>query len=173
MQRAELLSQSFLSPQCLTPKIFVMLINQQASISIALCIQTCVWGIVLSSMPYFSRTCWYVLVAIIGRITGAAGTCIASTVGTVGTAGTAVGIPVTGAPRTSCSNRAISPPSPSSVPRRSFQGCRHQGPEPQVLLHPGGPGLAPLRPLLLPSLSPVLPPQLCRLRRFQVGFLSN
>lgn len=44
------------------------------------------------------------LVAIIGRITGAAGTCIASTVGTVGTAGTAVGIPVTGAPRTSCSN---------------------------------------------------------------------
>ena len=49
-------------------------------------------------------TCWYVLVAIIGRITGAAGTCIASTVGTVGTAGTAVGIPVTGAPRTSCSN---------------------------------------------------------------------
>lgn len=46
-------------------------------------------------------TCWYVLVAIIGRITGAAGTCMAST---VGTAGTAVGIPVTGAPRTSCSN---------------------------------------------------------------------
>lgn len=41
------------------------------------------------------------LVAIIGRITGAAGTCMAST---VGTAGTAVGIPVTGAPRTSCSN---------------------------------------------------------------------
>lgn len=50
------------------------------------------------------RTCWYVLVAMIGRITGAAGTCIASTVGTVGTAGMAVGIPVTGAPRTSCSN---------------------------------------------------------------------
>lgn len=46
-------------------------------------------------------TCWYVLVAIIGRITGAGGTCIAST---VGTAGTAVGIPVTGAPSTSCSN---------------------------------------------------------------------
>ena len=104
MQRAELLSQSLLSPLCLTPKIFVMLINQQASMSKALCIQTSVWGTVLSSMPYFSRTCWYVLVAIIGRITGAAGTCIASTVGTVGTAGTAVGIPVTGAPRTSCSN---------------------------------------------------------------------
>lgn len=31
-------------------------------------------------------TCWYVLVAIIGRITGAGGTCIASTVGTAGTA---------------------------------------------------------------------------------------
>lgn len=46
-------------------------------------------------------TCWYVLVAIIGRITGAGGTCIVST---VGTAGTAVGIPVTGAPNTSCSN---------------------------------------------------------------------
>lgn len=52
-------------------------------------------------MPSFRHTCWYVLVAIIGRITGAAGTCIAST---VGTAGIAVGIPVTGAPRTSCSN---------------------------------------------------------------------
>lgn len=41
---------------------------------------------------------------MIGRITGAVGTCIASTVGTVGTAGTAAGIPVTGAPKTSCSN---------------------------------------------------------------------
>lgn len=60
------------------------------------------------------------LVAIIGRITGAAGTCIASTVGTVGTAGTAVGIPVTGAPRTSCSNLEVQDrhhrSAPSSLP---------------------------------------------------------
>lgn len=55
----------------------------------------------LTYMLQLRRTCWYVLVAIIGRITGAAGSCIASTVGTVGTA---AGIPVTGAPRTSCSN---------------------------------------------------------------------
>ena len=50
------------------------------------------------------------------------------------------------------------PPSPSTVPRRSCPGCQHQGPGPQVLLHPGVPGLAPPRPSLLPSLSPLLPP---------------
>lgn len=143
MQRAELLSQSLLSPQCLTPKIFVMLINQQASISKALCIQTCVWGIVLSSMPYFSRTCWYVLVAIIGRITGAAGTCIASTVGTVGTAGTAVGIPVTGAPRTSCSNRAISASISFKRSLPLFPGMPAPGPGTTGPPAPGRPGAGP------------------------------
>ena len=67
-------------------------------------------------MPQLRRTCWYVLVAIIGRITGAAGTCIASTVGTVGTAGIAAGIPVTGAPRTSCSNLGVQDRHHSSGP---------------------------------------------------------
>lgn len=188
------------------------------------------------------------LVAIIGRITGAAGTCIASTVGTVGTAGTAVGIPVTGrAPelpaqtwegRTDTTTQDLAPilkrwvyrdsaftpanlsllnsrphdsespisqdriiyrvyrgleapgldnltlgpllslpvagltgpsppPSPSSVPRRSFPGCRHQGPEPQVLLHPGGPGWpCPAIAAAFSSRSPVHR-SACRLRRLR------
>lgn len=88
-------------------------------------------------------TCWYVLVAIIGRITGAAGTCIASTVGTVGTAGTAVGIPVTGAPRTSCSNRAIS--ASISFKRSSplFPGMPAPGPGTTGPPAPGRPGAGP------------------------------